>query len=97
MWQSFSERYKEAITNVLRHSQATSASVVLLRGDSEITLLVEDDGIGMDTEDALKAHKGIGLAGMRERASLLGGQLLLESEPGRGTLVKVVLPLGEEG
>lgn len=86
---------QEAITNVFRHSKATRASVVLVKGASEVTLLVEDNGVGMDAEEALKAHKGVGLVGMRERASLLGGQLLLESEPGSGTLVKVVLPLGE--
>ncbi len=86
---------QEAVTNVVRHSKASSASIVLLKGDSSMTLLVEDNGVGMDAEEALLAHKGIGLVGMRERATLLGGQLMLESEPGRGTLVKVVVPFGE--
>jgi signal transduction histidine kinase len=87
---------QEAMTNVLRHSEASSVSIVLLKGGSSMTLLVEDDGVGMNAAAALLAHKGVGLVGMRERASLLGGQLVLESEPGRGTLLKVVVPLGEE-
>ncbi len=87
---------QEAMTNVVRHSEASSASIVLLKSGGTMTLLVEDNGIGMNAAAALQAHKGVGLVGMRERASLLDGRLMLESEPGRGTLVKVVVPLGEK-
>ncbi len=87
---------QEAVTNVLRHAESTSASIVLLKGGSSISLLIEDNGVGMDGDAAMRAHRGVGLAGMRERATLLGGQLVLESEPGRGTLVKVVVPLIED-
>ncbi len=84
------------MTNVVRHSEASSASIVLLKSGGTMTLLVEDNGIGMNAAAALQVHKGVGLVGMRERASLLDGRLMLESEPGRGTLVKVVVPLGEK-
>ena len=86
---------QEAITNVLRHAEASSASIVLLKSRTTVTLLVEDNGVGMDSEAELLAHKGVGLAGMRERAELLDGHLMLESERGRGTLVKAVVPLDE--
>ncbi|MPV37992.1 sensor histidine kinase [Georgenia subflava] len=78
----------EAVTNVLRHSGATRASVDLWADGSEVTLRVADDGAGF-TRGAVP---GIGLTSMRERADLLGGRLDVGTGPS-GTTVTLALPL----
>ncbi len=88
---------QEACTNSLRHADASRISIVLLKDARQLTLLVEDDGAGIVPEHRGQESAGLGLAGMRERATLLGGGLLLESTPGQGTLVRVALPLVEQG
>jgi signal transduction histidine kinase len=88
---------QEAITNVIRHAKATHASVVILRQLHDITMLVEDDGLGFDS--AMVQDKGdqcLGLMGMKERVNLLGGSFLIESIPGEGTTIRVRIPLNEE-
>jgi signal transduction histidine kinase len=88
---------QEAMTNILRHSKASHASVVILRQLHEITMLIEDDGQGIDPEIVRgKGDQCIGLMGMRERAHLLGGSFLVESVPGEGTTIRVRIPLSEE-
>jgi signal transduction histidine kinase len=88
---------QEAITNVVRHAKASHASVVILRQLHEITMLVEDDGQGIDPELVKsKGDEPIGLMGMRERAHLMGGSFLIESAPGEGTTIRVRIPLSEE-
>ena len=81
---------QEALNNVLRHANATSVSVLLQQQRSSIMLIIEDDGIGF--EETNGASHGLGLAGMRERAALLGGQLEVETHPGQGTAVIVRIP-----
>jgi two-component system sensor histidine kinase UhpB len=76
---------QEAMTNVARHAQARSASVTLRQGNGQVTLSVEDDGVGFDAEARLAHASGLGLAGMRERLALVGGTLEVRSAPGRGT------------
>lgn len=87
---------QEALTNVAGHAQAHSVTVLLEnRGDS-VMLIVEDDGKGFDVTRVMNSHpheRNLGLYGMRERASLLGGTLTIESTPGRGTTVFVRIPL----
>ena len=87
---------QEALTNVARHAHASSVSVLLeIRGPS-VVLIVEDDGQGFDMEAAMASCPGnthLGLYGMRERASLLGGTLTIESTPHAGTAVFVDIPL----
>jgi signal transduction histidine kinase len=84
---------QEALTNVRKHSAATVASVVLERRGAELVLVIDDDGRGFEirTLDATSL-RGIGLLGMRERALLLGGTVVLTSAPGEGTTVFVRLP-----
>jgi two-component system sensor histidine kinase UhpB len=80
---------QEALTNVARHSEAQQAWVRLAGGDDgEVTLIVRDDGRGFDV--AAHAH-GAGMRGMRERAVLVGASLDVESQPGRGTSVRLRL------
>ena len=84
---------QEALTNVARHAGLKEATVRLwLRGGS-VGVQVEDGGRGFDVERALAARASNGVAGMRERAELLGGAFTLDSAPGAGTRLTVELPL----
>jgi PAS domain S-box-containing protein len=94
---------QEALTNVLKHSRADRVSIILERRADHVLAVVEDNGDGFDV-DALTTlspnERNLGLLGMRERATLLGGTLEVESAPGVGTSVFVRIPLGagsEEG
>jgi len=87
---------QEAVTNVLRHARATTASIVLVRRHGSLSLVVEDDGCGMDPHaPEAGAASGVGLAGMRERAHLIGGMLNIESSRGSGTAIKATVPIQE--
>ncbi|MGB2583080.1 MAG: PAS domain S-box protein [Dehalococcoidia bacterium] len=83
---------QEALRNVWRHSQATSAQVLVEFQDGKTMITVKDNGKGFQLQspmgDLTKTGK-LGLAGMKERARLLGGSLKVESEPGKGTTVIV--------
>lgn len=82
---------QEALTNALRHSGARRVSLVVERRQKAILMVVEDDGLGFDVEAASQSGR-LGLAGMRERAEMLGGTLLIESSPGSGTTLVVEVP-----
>ncbi|MEK7787066.1 MAG: ATP-binding protein [Chloroflexota bacterium] len=86
---------QEALTNVARHAQAGTASVMIERRDGAVRAIVEDDGRGFDPEAAGKAEQRLGLYGIRERAELLGGRLTIESEPGRGASLFVEIPISD--
>lgn len=89
---------QEALTNVARHAKATSASVVLRYHDSSLLVVIEDDGQGFDVNaTATSADTKLGLFGMYERASLIGGKLTVESQPGSGTAVFLEVPLKPPG
>jgi signal transduction histidine kinase len=95
---------QEALMNVVQHAQARSVTVLLEHRHSEtsssVMLIVEDDGKGFDVARVMntRPHEGnLGLYGMRERASVLGGTLTIESTPGRGTAVFVRIPLESRG
>jgi two-component system, NarL family, sensor histidine kinase UhpB len=79
---------QESLTNVLRYAGARDAAVELRAGPGELILEVTDDGHGFD---ATREHHG-GIRGMRERALLVGGTITIESRPGRGTRVRLVVP-----
>ncbi len=84
-----------ALANIVRHAQARRARVTLVSepAGGAVRLEVEDDGRGFDPGAARAgAGGGIGLIGMRERAAWLGGTFALESAPGRGTRIRVVVP-----
>ncbi len=86
---------QEAMTNAVRHASARHVSVLLERRRDQAVVIVEDDGKGFDVEQVLGAdmrHR-LGLYGMEERATLVGGQLSIESTPGSGTTVYVEVPL----
>jgi signal transduction histidine kinase len=88
---------KEALANVERYAHATRVDVHLRRLGERVVLTVADDGSGFEAPDDLDALAGVGsfgLAGMRERARLAGGDLSVESEPGEGTVISVWVPAG---
>jgi signal transduction histidine kinase len=87
---------QEALTNVVRHADATRAQVTLEVDNAHVFLTVQDDGTGLKAPAAGQGQpdgRGLGLRGMRERVITLGGQLGIESAPGEGTTIKVDLPL----
>ena len=87
---------QEALTNVVRHADATSISITLDKTDTEVRLTVEDNGKGL-SQESLATMQSLGIMGLRERAMALGGALRLQGIPGRGTIVEVSLPLIREG
>jgi two-component system CheB/CheR fusion protein len=87
---------QEALTNIARHAGASQVSIVIQRSDEDVRVIIEDDGNGFDVESTLaraRHERRLGIAGMRERAMLVGGSLSLESSPGAGTTVYVQLQL----
>jgi len=82
---------QEALNNVVKHSKATHVAVLLEKTADGVVLVVEDNGVGFDPESAVSADQGhgLGLVGMRERANLIGGEIEMESEAGRGTAIYV--------
>jgi signal transduction histidine kinase len=87
---------QEALTNARRHARATVVSVLLERREGKLVAVIEDDGIGFDPVLAL--HSGrLGLLGMRERAEMIGGSLIVESEEGKGTTVVAEVPDADPG
>ena len=81
---------QEALTNVVKHSAANRVSILLQRKNSAVVAVVEDDGAGFDPNDT--RADALGLSGMRERVSLAGGRLQVESSPGAGTTVVAEVP-----
>ena len=84
---------QESLTNIARHAHAQHVSLSLHCHQHDVTLLIADDGDGYDTT---QQKGGLGIFGMRERAELLGGDLTISSEQGKGTTVDVYLPLPSE-
>jgi len=83
---------QEALTNVARHAAARHVTVNLQANGDRLLLTITDDGTGFDLA-ALEDSEGLGVAGMRERAALLGGDLDLKASPGKGTTVYFRVPL----
>lgn len=83
---------QEALQNVVKHSGATRAIATLASAGSEIFLSVVDGGVGFDEADA-RTRDTLGLVSMRERARLMGGQLIVTSKPRGGTRVELRVPV----
>ena len=84
---------QEALTNACKHSKSKKVTVTMTQEGQEVRLEVQDWGIGFDPESVEKGH--FGLEGIRQRVRLLGGRLTIESTPGSGTLIQVVVPIVE--
>ena len=85
---------RELLFNVVKHAVAKVARVEVIKADGFIRLSVEDEGTGFDTErlTAKGRLNGIGLLNLRERLNMLGGQLEIDSSPGRGSRITIVIP-----
>ncbi len=88
---------QEALTNVVRHSQAKEVDVLLERSSHALTLVIRDNGIGFD-QDAVRSGArvgtSVGLSGMEERVRLVGGTFKIESTPSAGTEIRASFPHG---
>jgi signal transduction histidine kinase len=87
---------QEALTNVARHAETDSATVRVWADEHSLNIQIEDKGRGFDTETPLATVNTSGLAGMRERAHLLGGHLTIESRRGGGTHLTAELPICQD-
>ena len=84
--------FQESLTNVARHAEATKVKVNLHRQDGKLVLSIQDDGRGFNRFQSGE-KKTLGILGMRERTSMMGGTYDIESQPGKGTVVKVSVPI----
>jgi PAS domain S-box-containing protein len=84
--------FQETLTNVARHAKATRVEVFLSRENGNLTLSIRDNGRGI-TEAECSDIKSLGLLGMKERARLIGGEIAIEGNPGKGTVVHVRVPI----
>jgi signal transduction histidine kinase len=85
---------QETLTNVIKHSQASQVWVELAVEENNIVLTIQDNGIGFSNEEEL-SKGGIGITGLRERMTLVGGELSISSSATKGTIISARLPLEE--
>jgi signal transduction histidine kinase len=85
---------QEALNNVAKHSQATRVNILLESSGDQVTMIIEDNGIGFDRDEQkkLRDNRSLGLLGMKERAILIGGTVEIESTSGSGTTIYVRAP-----
>ena len=89
---------QECFNNIGKHSAATHVNISLASSDGSLKLIVEDNGVGFDVEEAFQRRESFGMSGMRERVALLGGQFRVESRregPKRGTKISIELPIAK--
>ncbi len=88
--------FQETLTNVARHSGATKVDIKLnFHVDNKLTMEITDNGVGID-EEQINSLKSLGLFGMRERVNILNGEMEIIGERGKGTKVKVLIPVSIE-
>lgn len=87
---------QESLANVAKHARASRVKVAIEHSGSELTLRIRDNGSGFSPQDPRKPNS-YGLLGLRERASLLGGEASITSVPGQGTQVEIRLPVDLQG
>ena len=86
---------QETLTNALKHSGSDNFRLSIIKSYPKIIFRAEDDGIGFDTQIIGTDKRNLGLLGMRERTSLLGGTFQLRSKPGEGTRIRIEIPFTE--
>jgi signal transduction histidine kinase len=90
---------QEALTNVARHAQAARVRLRLERKKSKVSVSIEDDGRGFDVQEVADreiSERGVGLLGIRERVTSLGGRFSIRSRPGQGTRLSIEMPWRDE-
>lgn len=88
---------QEALQNVHKHGQASAVGIVWQRAKDQWIMRCTDDGVGFDLVKLARRARSVGLLAMRERAELIGGRLQVQSTPGQGTAVTLLLPMSREG
>jgi two-component system sensor histidine kinase DegS len=88
---------QEALQNVHKHAQASTVGIVWQKGKDHWVMHCTDDGVGFDLVKVARRQRSVGLLAMRERAELIGARLQVQSTPGEGTAVTLLLPLIKEG
>ena len=86
--------FQEALTNIARHSKAKFISISMQEKAENLILKIKDNGVGIAGEQT-KDFKSLGIIGMKERALILGGEVTIEGTPGKGTEVRVEIPLNK--
>jgi signal transduction histidine kinase len=86
---------QEGLNNVAKHAAARNVDILLEQRSDQVSLIIEDDGIGFDAQKAVLEVRGLGLVGMRERAGFAGGTLTIESKPEGGTTLFIRIPLSQ--
>lgn len=84
---------QEGLANCIQHAAATHFNIKLTSDRRLLTLQLLDNGIGVSKEIPTEAHRGRGITGCRNRATMLGGQFSIDSEPGKGTILTFVMPI----
>jgi signal transduction histidine kinase len=84
--------FQEALTNVMRHANASEVFVRILKNKGSIVMEIEDNGIGIK-RSRINNIKSIGILGMRERAMLIGGELMISTRRGKGTKITLSIPI----
>jgi signal transduction histidine kinase len=88
--------FQETLTNVARHSGATKVDIKLnFHDDNKLIMEIADNGVGID-EEQINSPKSLGLFGMRERVNILNGEMEIIGEHGKGTKVRVLIPVSIE-
>jgi signal transduction histidine kinase len=85
---------QESLTNIVKHSKASQVWVELSMDEQKIILTIQDNGVGF-IESNVSSPKGMGVSGLRERLALVGGELIINSAPTKGTIISAQLPLEE--
>ena len=91
---------QEALTNILKHAEASQANIHLSYEPDLVWIQIQDDGCGFDVDRIMMDHRHLGawgLAGMQERTTLIGGTFSLRSRPGAGTAIKYLSPIRQKG
>jgi signal transduction histidine kinase len=87
---------QEALHNVAKHAQAKNVTVQVARADEQVQVVVEDDGVGIQSRSSNSRDHSFGLAGIKERIAMLGGTSRVISTKGQGTRIEISVPAGEE-
>ncbi len=86
---------QELLNNAIKHALADSFTVQLIKGEQELTLMVEDNGHGFELSE-LEVQAGGGINNIRSRVENLNGSIFIDSLPGRGTIITIVIPLSKK-
>jgi signal transduction histidine kinase len=84
---------QESLSNVLKHAQADMAVVTAKKDDGFLEIQIEDNGIGISSKGQAQMGHHYGLLGMQERATMIGAEMNITSEPGMGTIVKLKIKI----